>query len=52
MNSKMELIFQKKNIGLGKRKHSIARVFFLTGEGKIIINKTTGEKYLQYNDSY
>ena len=52
MSSKMELIFQKKNIGLGKRKHSIARVFFLPGEGNLIINKTSGEKYLQYNDSY
>jgi len=48
----MELIFQKKNIGLGKRKQSIARVFFVPGEGKLIINKMSGEKYLQYNESY
>jgi len=52
MNSKMELIFQKKNIGLGKRKHSIARVFLIPGEGNIIINKTPGNKYLQYNETY
>lgn len=48
----MELIFQKKNIGLGRRKEAIARVFLLPGEGKININKKAGEKYLQYNDSY
>ena len=48
----MELIFQKKNIGLGKRKQSVARVFLIPGEGNIIINKTPGQKYLQYNDTY
>jgi small subunit ribosomal protein S9 len=48
----MELVFQKKNIGLGKRKQAIARVFLIPGEGNVIINKTSGEKYLQYNDSY
>jgi small subunit ribosomal protein S9 len=48
----MELIFQKKNIGLGKRKQSVARVFLLPGEGNLIINKTSGNKYLQYNDTY
>ena len=52
MNSKMELIFQKNNIGLGKRKRSIARVFLTPGEGNLIINKTNGDKYLQYNDTY
>lgn len=52
MSSKMELVFQKKNIGLGKRKQSIARVFLIPGEGNLIINKTAGNKYLQYNDSY
>lgn len=52
MSSKMELIFQKNNIGLGKRKESIARVFLIPGEGKLIINKTSGAKYLQYNESY
>ncbi len=48
----MELIFQKKNIGIGKRKQAIARVFLIPGEGNLIINKISGEKYLQYNDTY
>ena len=52
MSSKMELIFQKNNIGLGKRKQSVARVFLIPGEGNLIINKTPGDKYLQYNDTY
>lgn len=52
MNSKQELIFQKDQIGIGKRKQSTARVFLVPGEGNIIINKTPGEKYLQYNDTY
>jgi len=52
MNSKKELVFQKKNIGLGKRKQAIARVFLIPGEGNILINKVSGEKYLQYNSTY
>jgi small subunit ribosomal protein S9 len=52
MNSKQELIFQKDQIGIGKRKQSTARVFLIPGEGNILINKTPGEKYLQYNDTY
>lgn len=48
----MELIFQKKNIGIGKRKESIARVFLTPGEGNLIINKIPGNKYLQYNETY
>jgi len=48
----VELVFQKENIGIGKRKQAIARVFLVTGEGNIIINKVSGDKYLQYNDSY
>ena len=48
----MELVFQKKNIGLGKRKQAIARVFLMPGEGNIIINKISGDKYLQYNETY
>jgi small subunit ribosomal protein S9 len=47
-----ELIYQKKNIGLGKRKQAIARVFLIPGEGNLIINKVSGNKYLQYNDTY
>ncbi len=52
MNSKVELIFQKNNIGLGKRKQATARVFLVPGEGNLIINKVPGDKYLQYNDNY
>lgn len=52
MNSNIELVFQKNNIGLGKRKQSIARVFLRPGTGNLIINKNEGEKYLQYNDTY
>ena len=48
----MELIYQKNNIGLGKRKKSIARVFLIPGEGNLIINKNDGNKYLQYNNTY
>ena len=52
MNFKKELVFQKENIGLGKRKKSIARVFLIPGDGNIVINKVSGDKYLQYNYKY
>ena len=52
MNSDTKLIFQKNNLGLGKRKEAIARVFLVPGGGNIIINKVPGEKYLQYNANY
>ena len=48
----VELIFQKDNIGLGKRKQAVARVFLIPGNGNLTINKVSGNKYLQYNDSY
>ena len=48
----MELIFQKSNIGLGKHKQAVARVFLISGEGNLTINKVSGDKYLQYNDTY
>ena len=48
----VELIFQKNNIGVGKRKQAVARVFLIPGQGNLIINKVSGNKYLQYNDSY
>ena len=48
----MKLIFEKTNIGLGKRKQAIARVFLIPGNGNLIINKISGDKYLQYNNSY
>lgn len=47
-----ELIYQKNNIGLGKRKQAIARVFIIPGNGSLIVNKISGNKYLQYNDTY
>lgn len=47
-----ELIYQKNNIGLGKRKQAVARVFIVPGNGSLIINKISGNKYLQYNDTY
>lgn len=52
MDSKKELVFQRKNIGLGKRKKSIARVFLIPGNGNLLINKIPGNQYLQYNESY
>ena len=48
----VDLVFQKDNIGIGKRKQATARVFLVPGEGNLIINKVSGDKYLQYNDSY
>ena len=48
----VELIFQKTNIGLGKRKQASARVFLIPGTGNLIINKVLGNHYLQYNDTY
>lgn len=48
----MKLIFQKQNIGLGKRKKAIARVFLVPGEGNLIVNKIDGDKYLQSNYTY
>ena len=48
----MKLIFEKNNVGLGKRKQAIARVFLIAGEGNLIINRISGDKYLQYNANY
>ena len=47
-----EIQFRRENIGLGKRKQAIARVFLISGKGNIIINNTLGPKYLQYNETY
>jgi small subunit ribosomal protein S9 len=52
MDNKLESVFNKNTIGLGKRKNSIARVFLVPGDGNLIINKVSGEKYLQYNSNY
>ena len=48
----MNIKLQKDNIGLGKRKQAIARVFLVPSQGNLIINKVSGEKYLQYNTTY
>jgi small subunit ribosomal protein S9 len=48
----MNIVYQKNKIGLGKRKRAIAKVFFIEGNGKITINKISGERYLQYNVNY
>ena len=48
----MSIKLQKDNIGLGKRKQAVARVFLVPGEGNLIINKVAGDKYLQYNTTY
>ena len=48
----MNIKLEKANIGLGKRKQAIARVFLTPGEGNLIINKVSGEKYLQYSTTY
>lgn len=47
-----ELLFRKENIGLGKRKRASARVFVIPGTGNLTINRITGNKYLQYNETY
>jgi small subunit ribosomal protein S9 len=52
MTNNLGSIFQKSAIGLGKRKRAVARVFIIPGQGNLIINKTPGEKYLQYNTTY
>lgn len=52
MNLKLNIVFQKNNMGIGKRKKSVARVFLIPGTGDIMINKIPGEKYLQYNPVY
>jgi small subunit ribosomal protein S9 len=48
----VELVFQKDKIGLGKRKQAVARVFLVPGKGDLVINKVSGNKYLQYNNTY
>lgn len=45
-------MIKKKEIGIGRRKQAIARVFLYPGNGNIIINKISGEKYLQSNTTY
>lgn len=52
MNTKIESIFKKDKVGIGKRKESVARVFLVPGTGNLTINNTIGEEYLQYNLLY
>lgn len=52
MATKIESIFQKDKIGIGRRKQAVARVFLTPGTGQLVINKVAGEKYLQYNTGY
>lgn len=52
MSYNADSIFQKNKIGLGRRKKAIARVFFIPGKGKLIINKIPGETYLQNNTTF
>jgi hypothetical protein len=48
MDSKIELIFQKKNIGLGR----VNCAFSLFQEKEILLLTKFLNKYLQYNDTY
>jgi len=43
---------KKEKMGIGRRKQAIARVFLYPGNGAIVINKVSGEKYLQSNTTY
>jgi len=49
MNSETKLIFQKNNIGLGKRKQAVAQVFLVSGSGNVTVNKISGENYFQHS---
>ena len=49
---KFESVLQKNKIGLGRRKRAVARVSFVSGKGNLVINRISGEKYLQYNTNY
>jgi small subunit ribosomal protein S9 len=41
--------YNKKYIGIGRRKQATARVFLFEGNGKLFINTIPGILYLQYN---
>ena len=38
--------------GIGSRKSAVAKVSLVLGTGKLIVNLTQGEKYLQFNSEY
>ena len=52
MNIKNAAMFKKQKSGIGKRKKAIARVSIIPGNGNLLINHVSGEKYLQYNTTY
>lgn len=52
MSINYKFIFDKKNISIGRRKESTARVFLKPGTGILTINKINGIEYLQYNTVY
>jgi len=45
-------MMKKEKMGIVRRKQAIARVFLSPGNGTIVINKVSGEKYLQSNTTY
>jgi|TARA_B110000116_G_scaffold122784_1_gene106502 small subunit ribosomal protein S9 len=45
-------MMKKEKMGIGRRKQATARVFLSPGNGTIVINKVSGEKYLQSNTTY
>lgn len=48
----VDVILKKQNVSIGKRKQAVARVFLVPGKGNLTVNKVSGEKYLQYNETY
>lgn len=52
MSNNLSIPFRKDKIGVGRRKQAVARVSLTPGDGKVTINKVSGEKYLQYNTTY
>jgi small subunit ribosomal protein S9 len=45
-------MMKKEKMGIVRRKQATARVFLSPGNGTIVINKVSGEKYLQSNTTY
>jgi len=52
MNKSYTMGFEKKNVGIGRRKQSTARVFIYPGSGELIINNILGKEYFQSNSEY
>nr|NP_043593.1 ribosomal protein S9 [Trieres chinensis]P49497.1 RecName: Full=Small ribosomal subunit protein uS9c; AltName: Full=30S ribosomal protein S9, chloroplastic [Trieres chinensis]CAA91625.1 30S ribosomal protein S9 [Trieres chinensis] len=52
MNTKIGLSLSEKYYWSWKTKTSNCPCFSCSGEGNIVINKVSGEKYLQYNLTY